>query len=154
MEKKRGKKSNIRFEWETEADKIWQSEPGDGGKQSLFKVSFMTSPSIPKVSRLRREKKCTGSELSGAQLSHIFRLQQRKKCLLFAPSSFCHIVQGSRGSFSQGSVTESSLHPLPLWLCSCQGHRDVGIPAGLLLPCQVTLPGKHSGWCEHFQSWG
>lgn len=56
-EKKRKKISKIRFEWETKADKIWESEPGDGGKQTLFKVSFMTSPLIPKVSRLRKVKK-------------------------------------------------------------------------------------------------
>lgn len=66
MEKKRRKKSNIRFEWETEADKILESESGDGGS-SLFKFSFMTS-SILEVFRLRRENKCTGSRLSNAQL--------------------------------------------------------------------------------------
>lgn len=73
-ERKRRKKSNIRFEWETEADKIWESKSGDGGN-SLFKVSFMTSSLIPEVFRLRREDKCTGSELSDAQLLHILRLQ-------------------------------------------------------------------------------
>lgn len=35
----------------------------------------MISPLIPKVSRLRREKKCTGSDLAGAELSCILRLQ-------------------------------------------------------------------------------
>lgn len=110
---KRGKKSNIRFEWETEADKIRESEPGDGGKQSLFKVSFMTSPLIPKVSRLRREKKYTGSELSGAQLSRILRLQVEEEM-----SFICSIKLSShpvriQWQLFQESVTESSLPSVP-----------------------------------------
>ena len=71
---KEEKKSDLRFEWETEADKIRESKSGDGGN-SLFKLSFMTSSLIPKVFRLRRENKCTGSELFNAQLSCILRLQ-------------------------------------------------------------------------------
>lgn len=69
-ERKRRKKSKIRFEWETEADKIWESESGDGGN-SLFRVPFMTSSLILKVFRPRREDTCAGSVLSGAQLSCI-----------------------------------------------------------------------------------
>lgn len=54
MEKKRRKKSNIRFEWETEADKILESESGDSGS-SLFRFSFITSSLILKVFRLRKQ---------------------------------------------------------------------------------------------------
>lgn len=39
----------------------------------------MTSSLIPKVFRLRRENKCTGSELSDARLSRILRLQVQQE---------------------------------------------------------------------------
>lgn len=51
---KKKKKSNIRFEWETEADKILESESGDSGS-SLFRFSFITSSLILKVFRLRKQ---------------------------------------------------------------------------------------------------
>lgn len=103
-------------------------------ENSLFKVSFMTSPLIPKVSRLRRERKCTGSDLSGAELSHILRLQVEEEMPFIC--SIKLLSQGVRiqWSFFQGGVTESSLHPL---LPGAQGCWN---PAGLLLPCQGALP--------------
>lgn len=51
----------------------------------------MTSPLIPKVSRLRREKKRTGSELCGAQLSCILRLQVEEEITFI-----CSIKPSSR----------------------------------------------------------
>lgn len=109
--------SNLRFKWETAADKNWEASSSSGGS-SLFGGSFLTRSLIPQIFSVQLLS-C---------LMHSSHLTLRlfscsKKRLLFPPQSFGHVMWRSTAIPFQGSVTESSLHSMPPSACpTAQRH--------------------------------